>query len=45
MALPPDLLAQYHQFYQLYGPQVSSLHQLALADHSKRLFQMSSEKR
>lgn len=32
MALPPDLLAQYHQFYQLYGSQVSPLHQLALAD-------------
>lgn len=32
MVLPPELLERYHQFYQLYGSQVSPLHQLALAD-------------
>ena len=32
IVLPHDLLPQYHDFYQLYGSQVSPLHQLALAD-------------
>lgn len=32
MILPPELLNRYHAFYQLYGSQVSPLHQLALAD-------------
>lgn len=32
IVLPHDLLPTYHNFYQLYGSQVSPLHQLALAD-------------
>jgi len=30
--LPYELLTRYHEYYQLYGSQVSPLHQLALAD-------------
>lgn len=32
IVLPHDLLPKYHEYYELYGSQVSSLHQLALAD-------------
>lgn len=32
IVLPQQLLPRYHQYYELYGSQVSPLHQLALAD-------------
>ena len=32
IVLPHDLLPRYHELYQLFGSQVSPLHQLALAD-------------